>query len=479
VVIVELKIEELLQKCGNQECPLLPVVSELLKQIAELKAEVKELKSKLNSDSSNSSQPPSLDGFKRNNKKSLREKTDKKQGGQKGHTGHSLKMTDTPDEVICHKPAKCSCGHELKDAEVVKTERRQVINFKVIKVTTEHRADTVECPCCKKTQAGTFPEGVEKNVQYGETVKALSVYLTQQQHMPYERTAEFFSEVIGLDVSPAVIVNYTNAAYLLLQQHESKVVELLEKSKVIHKDETGAFNEGKLSWIHVTSTEELTYYNFNVKRGADGIDEGKILEKFDGTIIHDFWKSYFKFNKAKHGLCNAHLIRELKGIYDSNNSALWSQELLNLLVEMNKAVTMAKELKMSFLEEKQKENLISKYKRLVEEGLTASPESQCSDKKRGRKKQSKAYNLLRRLRDYESDILRFMEDFDVPFTNNQAERDIRMVKVKQKISGTFRSLQGAKAFCRIRGYISTVKKHGCLPFIELMNVFLKKSFIPV
>jgi len=473
-----INIEKLTEQCSNKECPVIDMVKNLSHKNSELALKIKELEARQNMDSSNSSKPPSTDGFKRNNIKSTRKKSDKKQGGQLGHPGSTLVMSDNPDYEVKHSPEVCTCcGESLVDAEEISIEKRQVIDVKIVTYVTEHRASTKKCPHCNAKTKALFPDGIDNNIQYGNSVKTLSTYMTEQQLIPYERTTEFLSDIFGVNASEATLVNNNNQLYDLLEPAEEKIKELLLESDLVHKDETGVYVGGKLHWVHGTSTEKATHYQVHAKRGSIAMDEDGFLTKYKGTVVHDFWSTYFNYDNIIHALCNAHLLRELTGVYEEHNQA-WADKLSHLLVEINTSVSSAKEAGLLELLPEVKTSFLSKYDNLLVEGLELNPKAERSEHQRGKVKQSKSYNLLRRFRDYKTDILRFMLDFKVPFTNNQAERDIRMVKLKQKISGTFRSFQGAKTFCRIRAYISTVKKNGASVFEELQNAFLKKPFIP-
>lgn len=469
---MEINLEQFNSKCGDKDCPLLPVLIQLLERI-------KELEDRLNLNSSNSSKPPSTEGFKRNNTKSLREKSGKKQGGQSGHKGNGLKMTDVPDKEILHLPETCSlCGESLVNVEESSREKRQVIDIpKIISFITEHIVVTKECPHCKAKAKKTFPAGIENNIQYGNSIKSLMTYITQYQLLPHKRAAEFISDICGVNISEATIVNTNNHLYDLLKQAEEKTKNLLLESPLVHKDETGIFINGKLNWLHGTSTERATYYQAHPNRGSKAMDEDDFLPKYEGIVAHDFWKPYFNYEKISHSLCNAHLLRELKSVSEENCQA-WSGKLIELLLEINNSVLKAKVLNLLELSSEEQKRFLSEYDKLIHEGFYFNTKTEKNGHKRGRGKQSKVFNLLTRFTNFKTDILRFMQDFKAPFTNNQAERDIRMVKVKQKISGTFRSVQGSKTFCRIRGYISTLKKNKTSVFDEILNAFLKIPFIP-
>ena len=295
-------------------------------------------------------------------------------------------------------------------------------------------------------------------MQYGPNLKAIAVYLSQYQLLPYERTSELFFDLFGVNLSQATLVNANQSCSKILGPLAEKIKQQIIVSGVVHFDETGLYIDGKRHWLHVASTQNLTYYGAHPKRGDEATTEIGILPHFQGTAIHDFWKSYFKYH-CRHALCNAHHLRELTAIYELDKQQ-WPKDLIDLLLEIKKAVSQQKAYS-DMLDPVQLQNYEERYDRIIAQGLAENPPPILLDKvgKRGKAKQTKAKNLLDRLQQHRPEVLAFMDDFQVPFDNNQAERDIRMIKVKQKISGTFRSQEGANTFCRIRSYISTVKKN--------------------
>ena len=432
-------------------------------EIAFLKAKIKNFEERLNKNSSNSSKPPSTDVFvnKKPRTKSLRKKSGKKPGGQKGHKGTTLRMVDNPDETVPHKLHRCeTCGINLEDVEITNHERRQVFDIPPITIrVTEHCAEIKNCPNCGCTNKAEFPEWVKQSVQYGSRITALSVYLRDYQLIPYDRSCELLSDVFGCEISPATLNKAEKVCFENLELFENEIKTLLIQSNVINCDETGMRINGSRNWLHVVSTGNMTCYSAHPKRGSKAMNDMGILPNYDGTIIHDFWSPYYKYS-CMHALCNAHLLRELTGIYE-NYDQQWSKDMGDLLIAIKECVDEAPEMS-DGLEADQIKNFEEKYDHITKAGLKENPLpliTPTNKKKRGRKKQSKSKNLLDRFTSYKDDILRFMNDFDVPFDNNQAERDVRMMKIQQKISGTFRSTEGALSFCRIRGYISTAKKN--------------------
>ena len=453
------------------------IIAELREENAQLKARIAELESRLNQNSRNSSRPPSMDGYRR--PPSQRKNGERPPGGQKGHKGQTLDWVDTPDQVKVHTVSECEgCGASLGHVEPIKVERRQVHDTPPLKViVTEHRAEHKTCPHCGQYNRAKFPSDVQFPVQYGQNLKALMVYLCIYQLIPYERVCETFLDLFGRSMSKATLVKAVSDCHKNLVGVEETIRELLAGAQVLNVDETGMRVNGIRQWLHVASTELLTWYGHHRKRGSQAMDDMQILPRFRGTMIHDFWAPYFRY-KSHHALCNAHLLRELKGITE-NYGQQWSEQMHDLILEMKKAVDTAQEQSLPLSQQ-----LISdfevRYRHIIVTGILENPAPEPVDHcvKRGRKKQSKAKNLLDRCQKYETEILSFMHDFSIPFSNNLAERDIRMVKLQQKISGTFRSEEGASWFCRVRGYISTVKKNDQPVLVSLVKAFQENPFIP-
>ena len=445
-------------------------------QVAHLEERVKELEDRLNKNSQNSSKPPSSDEFIK--PKSQRKKSGKKSGGQKGHRGNTLEMSDAPDVEVTHRVENCQgCGYSLEKVPPKKVERRQEYDIPAPEMTiTEHQGEHKDCPVCNLENKAVFPAGVELPVQYGNNLKSLLVYLNQYQLLPYKRTVELIEDIYGHRLSEGTLFNANQAVYEVLAPVEEAAIEQLLASPVNNIDETGLRVEGKRQWLHTISNENVTFYAHHPKRGFDAIEEIGILPRYEGVIVHDFWKPYFKL-ACNHGLCNAHHLRELTGIHELTEQQ-WPQELRELLLEIKKTVEQRKASAVA-LTAKEIRSFEHRYELIIEKGyLENPPPPEPEKKKRGRKKQNKARNLLDRLKEHRREALAFMYDFEVPFDNNLAERSIRMVKVKQKISGVFRSDEGAKMFCRIRGYISMVKKNSSPVLEAIKNALDGKPLIP-
>lgn len=469
-----LKGEELLGLCRSDPEAVVTIVERQDARIAELEARLAELEARLNQNSRNSNRPPSSDMFVK--PKSLRKKGERSAGGQKGHRGSTLMPVSVPDEVVCHTVSVCSwCGTSLKDVPIMGVERRQVFEVPPLRlVVTEHRAERKQCPCCEHVTGAEFPMGVLCRAQYGLRFRALVVYLGMYQLVPYDRISELFADLFGHQASNGTFVRMIGSFYDKLEEFEYIVKELLAKADVLHTDETGFRVNGERQWIHVLSTKLLTWYGHHKNRGAIATKEQGVLPLFKGVLVHDLWKPYFLYD-CGHALCNTHLLRELLGVSE-NTGQKWSKELGELLHQIKDTVDISRYSQR--LPKEELANFESKYSDILELGMLENPEKPRHVGKRGPGIQSKAKNLLDRCKNYQDETLLFMHDFSVPFENNQAERDIRMVKVQQKISGTFRSENGAKHFCRIRAYISTLKKNKQPILTTLTNTLQGHPYTP-
>lgn len=450
---------------------LLAKVSHLEHLIESQEKRIMALEEQLKKNSRNSDKPPSSDGLKRQILNS-RTKSSRNSGGQPGHDGHTLKMVSEPDHIRNHGVDECShCHCSLQDTEVIERKKRQVFDIPPLQLeVTEHQAEIKKCCHCGTVNIAEFPAGVVQSVQYGPRIKSFSVYLMQYQLIPFERTTELLEDIFSQPISEGTLYNWNRAAYQALENTEAEIKQQLIQSPVNHFDETGTFCQNKLNWLHVVSNSSLTYYAIHPKRGKKAMDDIDVLPQYKGNAVHDFWASYLPY-KCKHVICNAHLIRELTALSESLNQK-WSSQMTKLLLTIKKRVEQSSS-RVNSLDDLARQLFEKAYDKLVRQGLCLNPIRYKKNRKRGRQKQSKATNLLIRLKEYRSSILAFMYDFSIPFTNNLAERDLRMVKVKQKISGTFRSREGAFFFCRIRGFISTVKKNNSNVLDAISQIFLE------
>lgn len=469
--------EEFVKLCRTSPERAADILVSMAAALTLLEERVTHLERQLKQDSHNSNKPPSSDGLKRITK-STRPKSNRPSGAQDGHKGTTLKMVATPHRSLRHSVPACkACGRSLRTVKPTALDRRQVFDIPAPRVeVTEHQCETKECPHCGVTTTASFPSGVTKATQYGTNLKSFAMYLMQYQLIPAQRTHEALEDLFGCSIAEGSLFNWTKELHTILETPEQSVKEQLRHESVIHADETGMVCEQKLHWLHVSSTERLTSYGLHPKRGTEAMNAIGILPEFQGTVIHDSWKPYFSYN-CTHSVCNAHIIRELIFAFEENRQ-LWASDFKELLLRINHRVERARGEGNSFLPPRTLHHFERQYDHLLWLALRRNPRQRGSPHRRGRKKQTKTRNLVERLRDYRSAVLAFMYDFRVAFTNNQAERDLRMAKVKQKISGTFRSWSGAEMFCRIRGYISTARKNTLSAFDALSHAFLGDPFIP-
>jgi len=467
---LQTRLRRVREKLATQLC----LNYELKRRIAELEAAT------VVKDSHNSSLPPALDppaakaanSIKRT--KSLRRPSGKRPGAQPGHRGHTRPRVERPDQVMTHAPALChGCGASLSAGYIVTCERRQVIDLPPVKPwVVEHRALTKRCRSCDELTKGRFPQEVKAAVQYGRGVRSRAIYLVNYQLLPYRRAAEVLHDFFSCPISSGSLRRVIAECARRALPTEVEIKNRLKRAEVIHVDETGLRVEGTGSFVHVASTLRLTHYACDSRRGKAAMDEIGILPAFKGTSVHDGWPAYSYYYQCRHALCGAHLLRELTYIEESHphQRGQWAEPLAKLLLEMKEAVEVARGTGCTALTEQEQGEYVRRYERLVRRGLELNPERKTrrrqadpgtpAKKKRGRIPQSEARKLVTRLERRRAEVLRFMTDFEVPFDNNQAERDLRMVKLQQKIGGSFRSGDGARQFCRLRGVISTARKQG-------------------
>jgi transposase len=477
----ELRRENERLKQENQE------LRELLKQVTErlsvAEQTIKRLKEQLGQNSHNSNWPSSRDKSRpKPNPKSLRPKTERKAGGQKGHKGHTLAFNPEPDVIEKHRPAHCEhCQTPLaEDIEANDIHKRQVFDLPPLRfVTIEHQVETVLCPCCGEATRGEFPADVTNPVQYGSQVKRLAVYLRHEQFIPYERERQMLADLFELPISSGSLQNFVELAAAHVQPATEAIKEAVIEAEVGHADETGFYVNGKRAWLHTVSSESLTYYEPHANRGQKATEAIGILPYFTGTLVHDAWATYFKYQLLQHALCNAHHLRDLTALVE-NDQQQWAALMITCLLSAKQLVAEAGQAGETELPSECLERIHQLYDAIVSLGLAENllPDIHPPLGKRGRRKKTKARNLVERFDKHKSAILRFIHDFKVPFDNNLAERDIRMMKVQQKISGCFRSWEGAQQFCRLRSYISTIRKQGLNVWQALGSLFEGDVLIP-
>lgn len=457
---------ELKKEFGLFKKEMKKVVSDLESEVKYLQEENRLLKDKLSKyehpkNSGNSSVPPSQDPFRKT--KSLRTKTNKIQGGQKGHKGSKLKMVKTPDVIVTHDIEHCnSCGNALPN-NFVAFDARQVFDIPPIEIqATEHRRIHKKCSCCGALNKGAFPKALSQEAQYGVRLKSLCVYLQNYQMLPFARCREFIADLTGHHISTGSLSNFQKQCFGYLEHYQKNIKQQLLQSPILHADETGIRLSGKNSWMHVISNKAISFFAHHLNRGRQAMNDIGLLEQYKGTLIHDRFSSYFSY-ECQHSLCNAHILRDLVYLEETFNS-FWAKALRKLLVKAKNDKEKNPNLKASYYSK-----IFKQYVGLIR------PVIKNYDKKL---KKTDEQRLAFGLEKHKYLFLKFIKQPNVPFDNNQAERDLRMIKVKQKVSGCFRSIAHAQYFARIRGYITTIKKNEQKVLENIQLAFNKKPFLP-
>jgi transposase len=443
-----------------------------------LEAKVATLEGRLAKNSKNSDKPPSSDGLRKPPRK--RSKSKRKVGGQKGRRGTTLKFSEHPDKIVPHGVDYCQdCGAGLVDVEGTVISRRQEIEIpeKPVEI-IEHQRLEKQCPCCGRRNRGQWPVHISGNVQYGRRFKAFCLYLLNYQLLPYQRAGELLHALFGYQPGGGTLQSILDQAYNVLEPIEEAIKAAIRGSPVGHGDETGIRVDGQTKWLHVFSTLAYTYYYWSQHRGQKAHRADGLLPEYQGILMHDAYRSYFLYAYL-HALCNAHLLRELQAVYEADPSQRWAPQLMRLLSTAWALVKAAKDTGDTRLPEDQCDRIAGLFEQIVARADQQNPPAQRRPGQRGRVAQSVPRNLIDRLKEHQDAYLRFVFDFRVPFDNNLAERDLRMSKLQQKISGCFRTDGGADLFCRIRGYISTLRKQGVDLLPALFSLWSDTPFYPV
>lgn len=432
-----------------------------LQQIQELQDLVRELRERLNKNSRNSSKPPSTDGYEKPSPTSLRGKSGKKQGGQKGHDGTCLSAICEPDKVETHMPSGCAgCPYyvECKGRACI-TEKRTVIDANVNVEITEHQVVEIDCPLKKEKLRGSFPLDVRGPIQYGENLQALVVALNTVGALSICRTHEILGNVFNIPLSTGVISNIVHRCAESVTETVDAIAEKIKGLALTHFDETGTRVEGKLQWVHNASDARYTHLDLSPKRGSAGMDEIGILPEFCGIAVHDCWAPYWKYPEVTHAVCNAHILRELTGILQNHPEQTWASDFRDFLSEMKRIRDRAAAKGKETLSKYYYHKFGQRYDDIIAAGLEMNPLPESIGKKRGRRKKGKIRALIERLQKHKGAVCLFIYNFAVPFTNNQAEQDIRIIKVKNKVCGCFRTESGARDYLKIMSYVGTAKKN--------------------
>jgi transposase len=469
-----------LERIMELEEKLMAVQEGFIGQLEKAQSQIEELKGRAGKNSHNSHKPPSSDGLRRKSH-SRRKPSGKPSGGQSGHSGETRALAEKADEIIIHRPDRCEqCGETLQQTPGQQVERRQVHDLPEIRLqVVEHQVEEACCAHCQWVSQGSFPPEVKATVQYGAQVRAWAVYLNQYQLIPMQRTCQLMSEGLGCSISQGTLCNWTKQASERLAETYEKIKQGLIAAQLIHADETGIHIGKKLHWLHTACTRFLTFLQWHQKRGRVAMDEMGILPQFTGRVMRDRLSSYDHY-ACSQSICGSHLLRDSAGVAQYVGQQ-WATRMEEALETMNNTAHFWRDRGATSVPKPLRDTLVAQYFDILALGYAAQPPTSKSEtipKRKGPPKQTPAKNLLDAFLHRAEQVLAFLDDLSLPFTNNQAERDLRMAKVQQKISGTFRSQNGATCFCRIRSYLSTMSKQGH-PMLETLAAVFNGYPLPV
>ena len=450
-------------------------IAVLREALTGLQSQVADLAAQVKTNSRNSSKPPSSDGLAKPAPKSLRGRSGRKPGRPKGQPGATMELTDHPDKRVRHRPARCGCcGKSLKGAPQTGMERRQVIDIPPVKaVVTEHQMFTLRCGCGCETKAQA-PDGVTAPVQYGPRLMGTGIYLWHGQFLSRDRACQALSELFGCAPSPGALAAAARKTAGLIAPALQAITAHLIGAEVVHFDETGFRAAGRLAWVHSASSGKFVLVTVHPKRGKDGMKAAGVLPFFGGIAVHDAWKPYDSYdNVAGHALCGSHLLRELIAVTETGTDLdrAWARQAIDALLALNEAAEAARAAGRAAMDPKTRREHEDWYRKAAAAGIALNAG-------RNGKLQKKRHALATRMQDREDDYLRFARDLRVPFSNNEAERAIRMSKLRIKISGCMRSMTGAEEFCALRSYLATAARHGTGALDALTRAFQGRPWIP-
>ena len=452
---------------------LLALVSVMHDELVTLRARVEELEAQVRQNSRNSSKPPSSDGLAKPAPKSLRTRSGRKPGGQPGHEGRTLYQRDDPDEVVRHEPSRCDgCGRNSRTGMEISVERRQVFDLPPVAVhVTEHQLVTRRCPCGTDT-TGTAPDRVTAPAQYGPRILAVIVYLYVGQFLSKKRTAQALADLFGVPISDGTVATATTRAATDLEEFRAATRQEIINSPVVHFDETGLRAAGKLHWLHTASTAKFSLLHVHRRRGREAMNDHGILPTFTGLAVHDAWAPYDSYTSATHILCNAHALRELQAVIDTTTGETWcwARQVTDSLLTLKTLAETAHATAGTVIDPA----ALAEHTQRIHHATTIAANDHTHQGPLGNKHRA----LARRIRDRHANYLAFTTDQSAPWDNNAAEREIRMVKIRQKVSGGLRTLTGAQHFAAIRSYTATTQKHGINLYEALTQLAEGKPWLP-